>query len=368
VDRLLRNNTVLRLLALVLACILWFSVTAGGGSAPVTGGITQRFPFPVHVLVDADEVATSVDTTTAEVVVTGDAVSLTSLPGQMANVELVADARGYGPGQHQVRITAHGMPPISYTIQPATVTVVIEPKVTATKRVEVTLSGQPATGYRAGVPSVEPAQVQVFGPKAAVQAVDRVAATLSIAGASHTVTQTVGLVALDSAGSPVPGVTLSLSRVTIVVPVQPPQVTLRVEPTLSGQPADGWAVAGVRVEPAVATVYGVPVDGSWTQVAAPVDVNGWSSTRTVQVPLRLAPGMTKADPAQVSVTVTIERSLSRQIPNVPVTLAGRPNGGTAQLVGHPTVDVHRQRPRQHHRAASDLRCACLCRCHGTAPR
>lgn len=338
-DRFLRNNTVLRLLALVIACILWFAVATGGGSANVSGGVTERFPFPVHVLTDAGEVVSAQDITTADVVVTGDPVSLTSLPAQMRNVQLVADARGLAPGRHQVRISAQGMPAVSYSVQPSAITVVIEAKATVTKRVDVTLVGQPAAGYRAGAPTVQPAQVQVSGAKAAVDDVDRVVATVHLDGATQTLTQVVPVTAVDQNGDPVPGATVTPAQVTLIIPVQPPQVTLPVVPSVTGEPAAGYAVAGLQVSPAVVTAYGVPTGGSWASVMAPVDVSGWSASRTVSVPVRLLPGMAGTDPARVSVTVRLEPSLARQFSGIPVTIVGKPAQGTARLNGQPTVDV-----------------------------
>ena len=341
-DRFLKNDLALRIVAVVLSVILWLTVTAqtSGPSTPTPTGVSEPFPYSVHLQLDPGMVVTTIDKPTAVVVVHGDSIDLTSLPAEMLSVVVTGDVKGLGAGRHVVKLQALGMPPVNYTISPSTVTVVLGKKDTVNKSIQVQVEGNAADGYNVGDVSTDVQTVTVSGVKDAVDQVAYVQAQVSVQGAKQTVTKVVDLRAVDSKGNPVSGVDVSPSSATVTVPVQSPRAQVSVVPQISGVPAAGFAVADVSVSPTLIQVAGTPAATSnMTSVDAPVDVTGFRKTQTVRVDLPLRTGITALHPHTIAVTVTIEPVASKTLTGVPVTIQNVPTGEKVSLSGIPTVTL-----------------------------
>ncbi|MCL6594113.1 MAG: hypothetical protein K6T31_09070, partial [Alicyclobacillus sp.] len=293
-DRLLHNNVVLRVIALVLSCILWLAVNTGSGG-PDTSGYVKPFTYSVRVEVPSGMVATSVDVQTATVEVQTDAFHAAALAAQMMNVSVVADARGLGPGRHAVPLVALNMPAVAYTLQPAAVNVVLEPLSSAEKPVVVTLSGKPAGGYATGTPQPAAPEVTVSGPQSRVASVARVMAVVSVDGATQTVNSAASLRAVDNNGQPVSGVEVNPASLRVTVPVQAVGTSVHATVQITGRPAAGWAVAGVDISPQNLTATGTAA-ATLKSLDIPVDVSGWQSTRTVTVDVPRPSGVDQVVP------------------------------------------------------------------------
>ncbi|GGJ00761.1 hypothetical protein GCM10010885_07450 [Alicyclobacillus cellulosilyticus] len=253
-DRLLHNDTFLRVLALVLACMLWLAVN--GDSLRGASGVSEKFPFPIRVEVESDMVVTHVSPPSAVVVVSGDIANEPSFPAQMLGVAVVANARGLPPGTHRVRLAAVNMPPVTYTIQPAEVEVRIERRVMAERPVRFRVVGQPAAGYVAGYPKADTMVARLSGTRSAISAVAEVDAEIAVTGASADVTRLVTLVPVDARGTPVAGVDVSPPDVIVTVPIVP------AAGTGTGAPMPG-------VAPGAASSPSTPAQGVPQQPSAP---------------------------------------------------------------------------------------------------
>jgi len=340
-DKYLQNNTILRILALVLACILWLNVNApnGSGSTPVASGIAQKFPFPVHVQVSSDMVVSSVDSPTVLVNVKGTAFNITSLPAEMLNVQVIANARGLRAGKHVLPLAVLNMPSVSSTIEPATVTVTLAPRIVVNKPIKMSVQGQPATGYVAASPIVDLANVQISGAKADVAQVAYVVAAISVEGATNSITQMVTLTAVNDQQQPVAGVEVNPSTVDVTVPVQTSKLAATLVPQITGTPATGFAVAGVTLNPSAVIVYQAAKTSPPTSVNVPIDVSGFHSSQTVRIEIPLSGAMERIEPSTITATVDIEPSQTRTFTNAPITIQNAPTGTQVTLSGTTTVDL-----------------------------
>ncbi len=341
-DRFLKNNWVLRIIALVLSCIIWVTVSIQGNDTGTGVAATQRYPysFPVHVLVDPNLVVTRIDSPTAVVEVQGSGLSVATLPAQMLGVAVQADARGLSPGTHQVRLIATGMPPVNYTIVPPTVTVVLDRKMTVSKDVKVNVQGQPANGYHTGAPITDVQTVGVTGVEADLDRVAYVQASVSIQAATQTVTKAVTLEPVDSQGNEVPGVDVNPVDVNVTIPVQSPQATASVVPEIIGKPATGFAISDVAVQPQSVQLQGTPsVTSNLLALNLPVNVNGFTSTHTLQVKVPQHAGISRVTPNTVSVTVKIEPAETKAFTGLPIAIHNL-SGNTKVSISNPkSVDV-----------------------------
>lgn len=340
-DRFLRNSAVLRIIALVLSCMIWLGVNApSNGGFGVNTGVTERFAYPVHVNVAADMVVTQIDKPTVEVAVSGDTLLVTSLPAAMMSVVINADARGLGPGKHVLQLTAANMPPVHYSIEPSSITVDIESKITAEKNVQVHLQGKPSTGFAAGTPVADTQTVQVTGVSQSVQNVVAVQANVSLQGATKALTQVVNLLPVDKQGKAVAGVELSPATVTVTVPIQPPQVTVNLLPQVQGSPATGFAIAGVDLSPSSVIVSGSPtVTSNLQSMNLPIDVTGFRATKVVHLKIPQPSGITQLEPSTVDATVKIEQSAAKSFTAIPIQVQNVPKDTQVKLTDVQAVDV-----------------------------
>lgn len=338
-DRLLNNNVALRIIALVLACILWLAVHAEqGGSQQTSTGVTESFELPVRVETSADEVLVSqVPTVTARV--TTSLLRLPTLANEMMKVEIVADAQDLGPGTYTLHVAAVNMPAgvRSYALAPATITVTLEPKVTVERPVRLSVVGAPSQGYVLGKPQFGAGVVEISGAQSSVQSVAEVAGVVDASGLSQTQTKLVDLLPLDGAGKAVPGVTVTPSAIAVTLPVTSASQTVALVPAVTGTPAAGYAIASVRLEPARAVEQGLPA-GQLPPggLRVPVDVTELAKSTTVSIPVPLLPGMTGVSPAAVTAVIDVEPSALATLSNIPVTITGATG---VRLIGPRTVTV-----------------------------
>src|SRR5205814_4264651 len=81
--------------------------------------------------------------------------------------------------------------------------------------VQLDVQGQPGIGYSVGDAQISPSLVKVEGPRSKVQKISEIRATVSVEGRRDEVKSNVPLMALDSDGHTIDGVTLSTPSVGI---------------------------------------------------------------------------------------------------------------------------------------------------------
>lgn len=341
-DRFLQNNTVLRIIAIILSCILWLTVNAPGAnsSANQSGTIERQFSFPVQVETAPNMVATKVSNPTVVISVNVDVLSVSSLSAQMLGVAVVANARGLGPGSHSLSVAAVNIPAYNYTITPSTISVFIERKTQSQRTVKLNVGGTPAPGYMTGTPTTDTPIVTVQGSKETVESVKSVVADVSVQGMKQAVTKPVPLIALDASGKPVTNVDLNPAQVTVTVPIEAPQMTANVVPQVVGSAAAGYAISGLTMNPNSVVVYGTPdVLPQLQTITVPIHVSGLRQTTTVHTSIPLPSGITKVVPSSVAATVTIEPSASKFLSGIPIQVENAPTGTQVTLSGTDKVDI-----------------------------
>lgn len=195
---------------------------------------------------------------TVAVGVYGPRSSITSLEQQ--GLQIPIDFRRFGPGVTIVPLTPTlGASPIELrSVQPSSATVVLTPLASKSYAVGVSVVGTPAVGFRVGPVQSVPAQIAVTGTQEAISRIVTVGATVSVEGARSSVDQTARVFARDAEGNALSTVQLSsdVVAVRIVLEQLGNYRDLPVVLRWRGQPADGFAVTGITVEPQIVTVFG----------------------------------------------------------------------------------------------------------------
>lgn len=179
---------------------------------------------------------------------------------EQQGLQIPIDFRRLGPGVSTVALTPTlvASPIELRSVQPATATVLVVPLASKSFPIGVSVVGTPAVGFRVGPVQSLPAQVTVTGTQDVISRIANVGATVSVEGARSSVEQTARLFARDGEANALSNVQLSADVVAVRIVLE--QLgnyrDLPVVLRWRGQPADGFAVTGITVEPQIVTVFG----------------------------------------------------------------------------------------------------------------
>lgn len=276
--------------------------------------VTARFPaegVPASIPVEARNAGDLImkESFTVAVVIEGRGDDLENLvPGDF---RAFVDVQGMQPGideLREVKVEPRDGDLRVIEVIPSTVRVtVVEP---AEREVPVTIrrSGQVAAGYQedeAGV-TLDPSSVIISGLPERVSSVRSVDLDVNLSGVRDNTTVEGDLVARSQSGAEVV-VTITPPRAKAVLQIEQTfaQRTLPVAVLTTGEVAAGYAITGIKVEPATVLVTGprAVVGGLTNLTVAAVDVSGAKTDQTlirnIDVPQNTSLG-------RASVTVTVE--------------------------------------------------------------
>ncbi len=169
--------------------------------------------------------------------------------------------------------------------------------------------GEVPDGLTMGETSVQPSTVTVSGAASIVSKVDSVRADVVIGSTGIDVDEDVRLVPVDKLGNALRplDITPPTARVKIAVFSDQQSRALPVNPIVIGDPAAGFEVAAVSVEPQVVLVAG-DADRliELTKVdTIPISLTGVSGSETVTVELALPDEVVAVDDDSVTVTISL---------------------------------------------------------------
>lgn len=331
--------------AFVMALAVWVAAVTADDPDEV-----RQFPDPIPVeiigqdpaLVITSEVPKQIDLTLRAPRSVWD-----RLIGERNEIQAILDLSGLSTGDHtldiQIQIPTQPVRIISATPQTATIT--LEPLDTRTFSVDLSIAGEPAIGYQAGDPSLEPGEVIVSGPQSQVERVARVRALINLAGVRESVDQSVSVQALDENNQIVAGLGLNPAQVLAKLPVsqQGGYRDLAVKVLVNGQVAGGYRLANITVFPPVVTVYSADptLVNSLPGVleTQPLDLENANDELTTRLAINLPEGVSLVGDQTVLVRVNISPiQSSLTLSNKIIEIEGLPNAWFVQ-VAPDNVDV-----------------------------
>lgn len=234
IERLLRRETNIKILSLVLAISLWLYV-----SSEQNPEATQIFPL-VEVVprnLPGGLAIVTMDPERVTVTVRGRPSLFDDLdPSEVVAVVDLADAQA-GIVARVIRVELpEGLQAID--ISPSEAVLALESFAQRELPVEVSLEGTADGQINVGSPLVFPSQVKLTGAETKINEVARVVSAVDIEGISgNMVFEGVRVFAVDEAGRQVAGVTIVPDTVRVVVPAGPalPQEDLPDEPEPDGE-------------------------------------------------------------------------------------------------------------------------------------
>ncbi len=177
--------------------------------------------------------------------------------------------------------------------------------------IRLEISGDPATGYKAGEVTLSPLTASISGPASAADSVSELVARLSLNNAKQTITQDVDLTPINSAGRTVPGVTLEPRTVAVSLPVE--QLggyrDVAVKAIIEGQVVPGFRITNISISPLVVTLFSADPNivaslPGFVETET-IDINTARDDVEVRATLNLPPGVSLVGDQTVLIQINI---------------------------------------------------------------
>ncbi len=344
--RWLATNLRTFLLAFALALVVW--VTAVTTANPDE---TQEYPNPIPIEFIGQDPGLIMTGGTVpkqvEITLRAPHSVWQSLLSQGTSVRAIVDLTGLGAGTHtvNVQIQIDTRPVRIISVTPKTFDLSLEPQVTRSLAINLTLTGDPAIGYKVGNAVLDPAEVVVTGAESLVSQINHAQATLDITDTRQNITTTIPIQVVDVNDAVISGVTLIPEDVQVSLPIiqQGGYRDLAVKVMTVGNPASGYSLTSVSAFPPIVTVYSADsgiIDSMPGYVeTSSLDLSGAQQDIEKQLDIILPPGVTLLGEQSVTVKVGIAPiESSRRISFRPVEMIGLGSGLRANLSPQ-TVDV-----------------------------
>ena len=269
------------------------------------------------------------------------------LTAQPDAVRAVLDLSGLEAGQHQqnLQIQISLRPVRIITVNPASVTFTLEPLITRTFPINLSLIGQLPIGYQTGTSTLDPKEVVISGPQSLVTQVTKAQVNIKLDGVRDGIDQTAPIIPLDQNNQTVNGLTLHPDSVHVALPVsqQGGFRDVAVKVIVRGQVASGYRLDNISVVPQVITVYSsdsalVNAMPGYVETQ-PIDLQNVSDNINTRVTLNLPEGISVVGQPSVLIQAAVSPiQSSLTLSGEAVNLTGLTQGLQAQ-VSPANVDV-----------------------------
>jgi YbbR domain-containing protein len=348
---LLFHNWPLKLAAIVLATMLYGGFVLSQSVQEFTGSVLVR---PINVPTDAFYGTNPPQVTSIRYIAVGNASARASADSFQATMNLADVDPEAGPIYVPFRVQSVDPRFTVVSFEPPGISVTLDPlKVRTGIEVRVVPGAAPDDlDVRPAV--VTPETVAIRGPASVVDRVVRVEANVVIEPSGLNVDRDVELIPVDALGDRVTPVDVepATAHVRIDVFNNLQSRPLPVAPVLSGEPAGGYEITSITVDPLLVTVEG-EADQLVNLVSAPtapVSISGATRNVVQRVALALPEGVLPVggEPT-VQVTVTIRAISSTRTYDAAVVLTGVDSAFDYRLsfthalatVGGPLADLDR---------------------------
>ncbi len=251
----LRGNASMALLALALSTTLWMFITTEQ-NPPRTG------VFPIRIPVRAVNAAPDVEVLgPLETVL----LRITAPTDQWADLsdrsfQAIVDVSNHRESEATlpVQVEAADSRVRILDVIPGDIRVQFDAAKSQRVPVKVNVLRAPPAGFSYEDPKIDPVMVTIHGPERLVSLVDTAVADVDLSAARSNVRQSFTLAARTSRGTDITGVRIEPANVQLDIAITRhiDYVSLAVVPDVRGNPAAGYWVSKVRVEPPVVAAAG----------------------------------------------------------------------------------------------------------------
>lgn len=307
IDRLLQNNTAVKILSIILAFILWLYIAGDTTGAPgfdLTRDFIRGVTVETYNLAGNLEIADMVEE--VDVAVQGPSERLVGLTPD--DLEIYLDLGGLRGGEHQVKV--RGNAPYGVEIEniyPSQIQVTIDEIITRQMEVTPQLEGEPAEGYVISYVQVEPESILLEGASRILVNVEELWAVVNISELEEDSDLTVPLKPVDDTGEEITGIEITPSEVEVFVKVDYLEKEVPVEVNIEGELPEGLEIKSIEVEPERVVLLGDEelLDEVNKVKTAVLDLSDKEETFSQEIELEVPQGISLEIEPRASVMVVI---------------------------------------------------------------
>ncbi|MEH7093515.1 CdaR family protein [Neobacillus vireti] len=313
-DKLFDNPWFIKILALLLAVLLYSSVPHTGQKLTdvnVPGEQTTETikDIPVKVYYDTENLVVTGIPNTVDVTIKGPITHVQSAKA-LRNFEVYVDLTNAKIGKQNVKLKIRNLSDkLKATMKPASVKVSVQEKITKEFRVEAEFDGgQIEDGYSAGLPEVEPNKVKITGAKSDIDRITYVKATLDGTGKlKATISKQAQIQVLDKKLNKL-DVTVDPETVKVTIPIKSNSKTVPINIVKKGTLPEGITIESIELDETEAKITGnEEVLKDTESVRVEVDLSKITENTTLTLPVIISNGVTKVTPQLVKATVVVKK-------------------------------------------------------------
>ncbi|WP_040205757.1 CdaR family protein [Neobacillus jeddahensis] len=328
-DKLMDNPWFIKTLSLLLAVLLYFSVSHTGknlSDVNVPGQQTTATikDIPVKVYYDTENLVVSGIPNTVDITIKGPMTHVQNAK-TLKNFEIYVDLTDAKIGKQKVKLKVKELSDkLKATLKPASVNVTVEERITKEFKVEAEINNsQIDDGYSAGQPVVEPNKVKITGAKSTIDRISYVKATLEEKGKlSETITREARIQVLDKELNKL-NVVVDPETVKVTIPIKSNTKTVPINIVKKGNAPSGVTIESIELDENEATVTGSEeVLKNTENVRVEVDISKITESTTLTLPVIISNGITKVTPQTVKATVVVKQPEEKTVTSIPINIRG----------------------------------------------
>lgn len=315
-DRILNNKWSIRIIALLLAAILFTSVNANNNNATTFSTTSSSDTevienVPVKVYYDKTNLYISGVPETVTVTLSGPRSIVQSAKAQQ-DFTVYADLKNASIGTQEVKLKVKDASDrLKVKINPATVNVNVQEKVTKKFSVDVELSKSVvADGYQAGTPIIDPQKVSITGAKDTIEQIAYVKATLENDGKHKSEFTDKATVSVFDSNLNKLDVDVSPQEVEVTVPVEKVGKSVPIKIKQEGTPESDIEISSMTPDKVEVVVVGDDtVLDKIKEIEIPIDVTKIKADTVKEVTVPVPTGAKSVQPTTIEVKIkTVKKS------------------------------------------------------------
>ncbi|TYR78124.1 YbbR-like domain-containing protein [Priestia megaterium] len=366
-DKLMNNPWVMKIIALLLALMLYLSVSLDNedtntilgtdSSTSSNHGTETITDVPVDVSYSQDNMIIRGVPETVTVTLEGPKNALTQ--AKLArNFQVYVDLNNYSLGTHQVKLQYRNISDrLDVSIEPEFITVNIEEQKSRKFAVEASFDkSKVKKGYSTGTATVNPETVTVTGSESQLSQIAYVKAIVELDDISKTVNEQAAVIALDKNLNKL-NVSIEPEVVNVTIPVESRNKKVPIKVVETGTAPEGVKISSIDVEPEEVTLIGSKdvLENINSIDDIPINISDISKTTELKVEVPVPDGVDSVSPKRITVRVEVEKqdeevmaedeeqAGKKSFTNLPVSLNGQSPKYNYEIVtprnGRVNVDV-----------------------------
>ena len=224
------------------------------------------------------------------------------LAEQLGDHKLTLDLTGLSAGTHKVNIKYNNpIKSLDYKVDPSRATIVIYPKVSASRTVTTDILN-----------------TDKLEKVASVKALVDVNALNANSAGTYTL-ENVKLIAYDEKGTEIKDIEIVPGTITATVVISSPSKTVPVKVVPVGEVASGSAISSITSNVTNVTLYGEEeILKDISEIEVEIDVNGLSKDKTFQETIVKPTGVRSMSDTAVTIKVKMEGETSKEFKDIPI--------------------------------------------------